>query len=104
MYRLCPSAKSVSKASEDFPEPETPVKTTSLRFGIESSSIRRLCSRAPTTWSRSDRARRFRGRLARWCMEAARDTTGPSPGPEEARRVGSVDLVTGTPPDSFARC
>src|SRR5437879_6926331 len=37
----------VSKASEDFPEPESPVKTTSLSRGMVRSMSLRLCSRAP---------------------------------------------------------
>src|SRR5712691_1144171 len=43
----------VSKASEDFPDPERPVKTTSLSRGIERVTFLRLCSRAPriVMWS-----------------------------------------------------
>src|SRR5690242_1925257 len=37
----------VSKAREDFPEPESPVKTTSLSRGMVRSMSFRLCSRAP---------------------------------------------------------
>src|SRR6266851_2561288 len=37
----------VSKASDDFPDPESPVKTTSLSRGIVRSISFRLCSRAP---------------------------------------------------------
>src|ERR1700733_890496 len=37
----------VSKASEDFPEPDNPVNTTSLSLGISTSTFFRLCSRAP---------------------------------------------------------
>src|SRR6516225_2640299 len=37
----------VSKASEDFPEPDSPVNTTSLSRGISTSIFFRLCSRAP---------------------------------------------------------
>src|SRR5215831_2190645 len=37
----------VSKASEDLPEPESPVNTTSLSRGISTSMFFRLCSRAP---------------------------------------------------------
>src|SRR5438045_762094 len=39
----------VSKASEDFPEPERPVITTSRSRGISTSTFLRLCSRAPRT-------------------------------------------------------
>src|SRR5712671_1585966 len=37
----------VSKASDDFPEPDSPVKTTSRSRGISRSTFLRLCSRAP---------------------------------------------------------
>src|ERR1700694_1631750 len=37
----------VSNASDDFPEPDSPVKTTSLSRGISTSMFLRLCSRAP---------------------------------------------------------
>ena len=48
-YRRCPSAKSVSKASDDFPEPESPVTTTYLSLGICTVIFFRLCTRAPLT-------------------------------------------------------
>ena len=43
----------VSKASEDLPEPESPVMTTRLSRGMSTSMFLRLCSRAPRTtiWS-----------------------------------------------------
>src|SRR3954468_14444948 len=37
----------VSKASDDLPEPDSPVNTTSLSRGIVRSTFLRLCSRAP---------------------------------------------------------
>src|ERR1700747_3163243 len=37
----------VSKASDDLPEPERPVSTTSRSRGISRSMFLRLCSRAP---------------------------------------------------------
>src|SRR5690606_27680002 len=46
-YRLCPSAYNVSKAKDDFPEPESPVTTTNLFLGIATSISFRLCSPAP---------------------------------------------------------
>lgn len=49
MYLRWPSAKMVSKASEDLPEPERPVMTTSLSRGMSRSMPLRLCSRAPRT-------------------------------------------------------
>src|SRR5690606_15234211 len=41
----------VSKASEDLPDPLTPVKTTSARGGSVRSTSLRLCVRAPRTIS-----------------------------------------------------
>lgn len=37
----------VLNANDDFPEPETPVKTTNLFFGMSKSIFLRLFSRAP---------------------------------------------------------
>src|SRR3954471_16021884 len=37
----------VSNASEDFPEPDNPVNTTSRSRGISTSMFFKLCSRAP---------------------------------------------------------
>src|SRR6478735_5644612 len=37
----------VSKASDDLPEPDSPVKTMSLSRGRSTETFRRLCSRAP---------------------------------------------------------
>src|SRR5580692_1158026 len=37
----------VSNASDDFPDPDSPVITTSLSRGISTSMFLRLCSRAP---------------------------------------------------------
>src|SRR5581483_12179274 len=39
----------VSKASDDLPEPESPVMTMSLLRGSSTSMFLRLCSRAPLT-------------------------------------------------------
>src|SRR5437879_5050528 len=55
----------VSKAREDFPEPERPVITTSLSRGISTSMFLRLCSRAPLTMMRSIAAH-TRGLHAPW--------------------------------------
>src|SRR3954464_11241644 len=52
-YRRCPSAKIVSKAREDLPDPDRPVKTTRESLGSSSEMSLRLCSRAPRTISRS---------------------------------------------------
>src|SRR5699024_10662814 len=43
------SAATVSKSSEDLPEPDTPVKTVSLRLGISMLTFFKLLSFAPTT-------------------------------------------------------
>lgn len=44
----------VSKASDDFPDPDSPVTTVSLSRGIVTLMLRRLCSRAPRTMSASE--------------------------------------------------
>ncbi|MFC6452592.1 hypothetical protein [Paenibacillus vulneris] len=41
------SAPIVSKTSDDLPEPDTPVKTVSFRFGTKSVTSFKLFSRAP---------------------------------------------------------
>src|SRR3954447_25038438 len=43
----------VSKASEDLPDPDRPVKTMSESRGRSSETFLRLCSRAPRTMRRS---------------------------------------------------
>ena len=45
--RLCPSAKRVSKAREDLPEPELPVTTTNFPRGISTVRSLRLFTLAP---------------------------------------------------------
>src|SRR2546427_9769165 len=48
MYRHCPSANRVSNASDDLPEPETPVTTVSRSCGISTEMFLRLFCRAPS--------------------------------------------------------
>jgi len=43
----CPSAKRVSNANDDLPEPDRPVITTSLFRGMATSIFFRLCTLAP---------------------------------------------------------
>src|SRR5437763_877148 len=50
MYFRCPSAKTVSNASVDLPDPDRPVTTTSWSRGMSTEMFLRLCSRAPRTW------------------------------------------------------
>src|SRR4051794_1468582 len=52
-YRRCPSAKIVSKARLDLPEPDRPVNTIIASRGRSRLTSRRLCSRAPRMISRS---------------------------------------------------
>lgn len=47
MYLLCPSAKIVSNAKEDFPDPESPVNTTILLRGSSKLIFFKLWVRAP---------------------------------------------------------
>src|SRR5436190_23580754 len=55
-YRRWPSAKMVSKARLDLPEPDSPVNTIRESLGRSSETSLRLCSRAPRTTRRSDTA------------------------------------------------
>src|SRR6185369_11170933 len=48
-YRRWPSAYTVSKASDDFPDPDTPVTTVRVLWGISKSIFFRLWTRAPWT-------------------------------------------------------
>src|SRR3954471_19771083 len=50
-YRRWPSAKIVSNARLDFPDPDSPVKTTSESRGISRSTFLRLWTLAPRTLS-----------------------------------------------------
>src|SRR3954469_14224892 len=52
-YRRWPSAKIVSNARLDLPDPDRPVKTMSESRGRSSETFFRLCSRAPRTMRRS---------------------------------------------------
>jgi hypothetical protein len=49
LMRRRDSAAIVSNTSELFPDPDTPVKTVSFRFGMSIEMSRRLFSRAPRT-------------------------------------------------------
>src|SRR4051812_39574218 len=60
----CDSAAIVSKTSELFPEPETPVNTVSRRLGSSRLMSLRLFSRAPST--------RIRSWLSAACADTAR--------------------------------
>src|SRR5262249_11672797 len=52
-YLRWPSAKIVSNARLDFPDPDSPVNTIMESRGRSSETSFRLCSRAPRTTSRS---------------------------------------------------
>src|SRR5215472_15965299 len=56
-YRRWPSAKIVSKARLDLPDPDSPVNTIRASRGRSMETSLRLCSRAPRTTSRSATAR-----------------------------------------------
>src|SRR5262249_34328311 len=55
MKRHCPSAKIVSNAREDFPDPDTPVTTVTRSCGMATETLLRLFWRAP--WMRSQSGR-----------------------------------------------
>src|SRR5213594_4407544 len=56
----------VSKASDDVPEPDTPVTTVSRSCGISSETFLRLFCRAP--WIRSPEGWAIRTVLLRWVV------------------------------------
>src|SRR5271166_2187806 len=56
LSRRWDSAAIVSNTSDDFPEPETPVKTVILRRGMSTEMFWRLFSRAPWTWIKPKRS------------------------------------------------
>jgi len=119
MKRRCPSAKTTSKARDDFPEPLGPVTTVSAPCGTLAEISLRLCSRARSTVIASigggSAASRAPGvplaREARWCAHrdgglrpAARDlrrrageddpsAVGAAAGPEIDDPVGLADHV-----------
>src|SRR5213595_3828500 len=66
MYRHWPSAKSVSTASEDLPEPDTPVTTVSLSWGISREWFLGLYCR--DQWIRSPEGWAIRTVLLRWVV------------------------------------
>src|SRR5215468_5137637 len=74
----------VSKARLDFPEPESPVTTTSLSRGISSETFFRLCTRAPCTAMLV----RGAGRLRAVCLPVIRRLGGV-----EKRQLLHVDVA-----------
>src|SRR5437870_11651072 len=65
-YRHWPSANKVSNASEDFPEPDTPVIAVTALWGILSEMFLRLFCRAPSTMRSPDGWISFKGNLVRY--------------------------------------
>src|SRR5664280_2021240 len=70
-YRRWPSAKMVSNARLDLPDPDNPVKTISASRGRSRLTSRRLCSRAPRTTRRPS---------AWWLALLRSATAGRTPG------------------------
>ena len=87
----------VSKASDDLPEPDRPVKTISLSRGSSMAMFLRLCSRAPRTTRESDTATRLAGPAPRTnaCSSQRRRSAGRSRPhdrvPRRAHQLGSAD-------------
>src|SRR6516164_2963617 len=94
-YRRWPSAKIVSNARLDFPEPDSPVNTIRESLGRSSDTSLRLCSRAPRTTRRSATAlcslmdpaevegtrHGIRGLRQNWSPQLCRTGKGNQPGP-----------------------
>ena len=64
MYRHWPSAKRVSNAREDFPDPDTPVTTVTLSWGMARETFFRLFCLAPSM--RSQEGCAIEHDLLRW--------------------------------------
>src|SRR5215470_765347 len=92
----------VSKASDDLPEPESPVNTTSWSRGISTSISLRLCSRAPRiaiTRALSRAARGGAGRRGRlWSKRSFMQSVGAIVSEREGPDAACADLgnVVGT--------
>src|SRR5437879_5655520 len=82
----------VSKASEDFPDPEIPVNTISRSRGSSRETSCRLCSRAPRITRTSDTDREYwrepvfpaDRRAVLLAFAAATGSLGRPPGPASA--------------------
>src|SRR6202012_4690255 len=109
----------VSKASEDLPEPDSPVNTTSLSRGISTSMFLRSCSRAPrmviARWLEADcwrRAFRISSITFLWAFRARETARNQGAHTAESRHRtpfweaqnvgrtgidlhGSIDTITG---------
>src|SRR5438034_9314880 len=83
------SAAMVSKTSELLPDPDTPVKTVSSRFGRSTSTLRRLFSPAPRTRIVPQAGASSAVMRGRWYREGRPDRFGarqpPAVDPEAAR-------------------
>src|SRR5271163_2557228 len=87
----------VSKAREDLPEPDRPVKTISLSRGRSSETSRRLCSRAPRTTRRSAIRGGYREGVSRWTGSAGAAGPAGASGATASTGYGGAqlgDLVT----------
>src|ERR1700722_3535750 len=93
----------VSKAREDLPEPDKPVKTISLSRGRSSETSRRLCSRAPRTTRRSAICGGYRWVVSRhpgpwstaWGGPPWTAAAGPAGSPGRRSRTGGVAPASG---------
>src|ERR1017187_825085 len=82
----------VSNASDDLPDPDTPVITVNFSWGIESEMFLRLWTRAPWIRIKSSTG----DSIIRLRSTASRDRAIPRP-PDAGRIPGSWNLVTVRP-------
>src|SRR4051812_17262889 len=91
----------VSKARDDLPEPDSPVKTMSLSRGSSMPTFFRLCSRAPRTTRVSDTRARLAVRanrrtlVRRELVDSEVERTPVEGRPLLADEVGGAELLTG---------
>src|SRR5688572_19262622 len=100
----CDSAAIVSNTSELLPEPDTPVKTVSCRFGMSRLTSRRLFSRAPRTWIVPQSVMDRSCRICRWtagAVDSHRYSGGQSAGDLLARLLHAVQPGEGLANDGL---
>src|SRR6202162_532359 len=94
----------VSNASDDLPEPDRPVNTTSWSRGIDTSTFLRLCSRAPRmVMARASRAFLLEKSVMEPCYAQKRQSersknNGVSPVPGSANYARRGDNQCGYAP------
>src|SRR4051795_5682628 len=102
-YRRWPSAKIVSNARLDLPDPESPVNTIIASRGRSRLTSRRLCSRAPRTIRRSATCAPSSS-VSTQHSPAATGAAHRVPGQADEQRKDQVDRYTAEPAEGPQKC